>query len=85
LSLFATNDMCVPLAFVFCSWYKVFVSETSGTRVRDNGKVLGFWADDELVTEIQRVAKLNDRSLSAELRQAVRDYLRQYQDDEQAA
>jgi hypothetical protein len=85
LSLFATNGLFYSLTFQFCSWYKLFHMSTSGTSVRDDGKVLGFWADTKLVTEIQRVAKLNDRSVSAELRQAVRDYLRQYEGHEEAA
>lgn len=32
--------------------------------------------DERLVTELKRVAKENDRSVSAEARQALRDYLR---------
>jgi predicted transcriptional regulator len=32
--------------------------------------------DERLVDELKRVAKENDRSLSAEARQAFRDYLR---------
>ena len=41
--------------------------------------------DDKLAAELRRVALLNDRSVSAETRQALRDYLRQFAAQEEAA
>lgn len=37
---------------------------------------LTLWVDRRLADELRRVAKLNDRTVSAEVRQALRDYLR---------
>lgn len=44
-------------------------------RKRD-GVHLTLWVDRRLNDELRRVAELNDRSVSAEARQALRDYLR---------
>ena len=41
--------------------------------------------DEKLVAELRRVAVQNDRSVSAEVRQALRDYLRQFAPQEEAA
>lgn len=38
---------------------------------------LTLWVDSRLASELRRVAKQNDRTLSAEVRQAIRDYLRE--------
>jgi len=37
--------------------------------------------EERLVSELRRVAKMNDRSVSAEARQALRNYLRQYAEE----
>jgi predicted transcriptional regulator len=41
--------------------------------------------DEKLVSELRRVALANDRSVSAEARRAIRDYLRQFALQEEAA
>lgn len=41
-------------------------------------KAISFRIDARIVDELQRVAKENDRSVSAEVRQALRNHLRDY-------
>jgi hypothetical protein len=41
--------------------------------------------EERLKTELERVARLNDRSVSAQVRQMIRDGLRDYAENEAAA
>lgn len=49
------------------------MSQAADSPVRP--KLLSFKADAELVEGLERSARENDRSVSAEIRQAVRQYL----------
>lgn len=46
------------------------------TPTPTGSKLLSFKADARLVAAIERSARENDRSVSAEIRQAVREYLK---------
>lgn len=64
------------------------VTDTHSMTVREEksrAEHITLRLDEKLASELRRVAVQNDRSVSAEVRQALRDYLRQFQVQDVAA
>lgn len=74
-SPFATYESCHPLAFLFRSWYKLYLPMDTQSQKAETLRVATFKIDQADYAKVEAVAARDDRSVSAVLRLAVRQYL----------
>lgn len=75
MPLCATNPSFVPLAFVFCAWYNLFVLMATPNR-KPGSKVVSLKLSEVEYEQWREAAERQERSVSAVIRLAVRRYLK---------